>query len=126
MLYAHIYRIVLPFSVDDELKVVLDTFRTRNKFSDACVIRFVDRDAEAEKNTKKNSSKPSRILIMLGNGPTMRRMLDVAIKAQETYPDSESMARACYKVTNAFISARYNLKRVAQYVAAWEKEQKME
>jgi hypothetical protein len=60
---------------------------------------------------------------MMGDGKTMRQMLHIAIKAKERFPDSPSLSRACYKITNACISARYNLSRISQYIQAWDTQE---
>ena len=115
-----IYRLVLPNSVTEDVNTVVATFKVRNKIKGEVFCQ--GRDHEAEAKTKHAKTKPSRILILMGDGACMERMVEIAMVAKEKFPGENPMARSCFKVTNAFVSARYNLRRIGQYIKAWKEE----
>ena len=99
--------------------VYFQTFIKRNGITG--VVRYVGRDEEAEKKCRNYKTKPGRIPIFLGDGATMKRMLDIAVKAAENN-DDEELCRSCFKVTNVMVPARYNVSRIAEYIKKWDEQ----
>ena len=103
---------------------MFQTFVKRNAIPG--VVKFVGLDHEAAAKCKNYAKKPSRIPILLGDGDTIKRMLDVAIEAKMKYDNVEEYTRCCYRITAAKVPARYNLKRVREYVRQWTAEKEKE
>ena len=49
----------------------------------------------------------------------MKRMLDIAMAAEAKAADEE-LRRSCFKVTNVLIPARYNVRRIKEYIQKWD------
>ena len=81
------FRLVIPFSVKEDMDTVMATFIKRNKITG--VVKFVGLDHRAAEKCKNFKTKPSRIPILLGDGETIKRMLDVAMEAKVRYDDVE-------------------------------------
>ena len=48
----------------------------------------------------------------------MKRMLDIAMAAESKA--DEELRRSCFKVTNVLVPARYNVRRIKEYIHKWD------